>query len=159
MMHIINGPLESLNSNNQYDLNECITLTIGDTIDTNPYIESPLTTSYLDINNLPLLMNGSNKVVFASLNVRSLMSSHEQLSLLLTNLIQNNVNLAVVALQEVWAVPYPDLVNIPGFNLILNSRSSSRGGGVGFYIKDNIDFKTLNNLSPFFEKEFESITI
>lgn len=131
-MHSINGPLESLNSNNQYDLNECLALTIGDSIDTNPYIESPLTTSYLDSNNLPLLMNGSNKIVFASLNVRSLMNSHEQLSLLLTNLIQNNVNMAAVALQEVWAVPYPDLANIPGFKLILNTRSRSRGGGCGF---------------------------
>jgi hypothetical protein len=64
-----------------------------------------------------------------------------------------------VALQEVWAVRYPDLANITGFKLILNSRSNSRGGGVGFYIKDNIDFKTLNNLSPFLKKEFESITI
>jgi hypothetical protein len=87
------------------------------------------------------------------------MSNHEQLSSLLNDLVRKNVNIAAVALQEVWAVPYPDLVNIPGFNLIHNTRSCSRGGGVGFYIKDNFDYKIINDLSPFFEKEFESLTI
>jgi hypothetical protein len=159
MMHINDGPLESLNQNNRYDLNESLTLTLGNDNDSNPYTDHPLTTTYLDTNNLPLLMNGNNKIIFPTLNIRSLMSNHEQLSSLLNDLVRKNVNIAAVALQEVWAVPYPDLVNIPGFNLILNTRSCSRGGGVGFYIKDNIDYKIINNLSPFFEKEFESLTI
>ncbi len=80
MMHINDGLLESLNQNDRYDLNEPLTLTLGNANDSNPYIDHPLVTTYLDTNNLALLMNGNNKSIFASLNIRSLMSNHEQLS-------------------------------------------------------------------------------
>jgi hypothetical protein len=96
---------------------------------------------------------------FASLNIRSLLSNFNHLVSIITNLTTNNVNLAVVALQETWSVPYPDLVQIPGFKLILKTRTNSRGGGIGFYIKESLDHKIINNLSPFFEKDFECLTI
>jgi hypothetical protein len=104
-------------------------------------------------------MSGADKCVFASLNVRSLMSNFNHLISIITNLTTKNVNLAVVALQEIWSVPYPDLVQIPGFILILKTRTNSRGGGVGFYIKESLDHKIINNLSPFFEKDFECLSI
>jgi hypothetical protein len=62
-------------------------------------------------------------------------------------------------MQEVWAVPYPDLVQIPIFNLILQSLSNSRGGGVGFYIHKSYSLKLIQDLSPFHDKIFESITV
>jgi hypothetical protein len=34
-----------------------------------------------------------------------------------------------------------------------------RGGGVGFYIKNNLNASVLENLSPFENKIMESITI
>jgi hypothetical protein len=34
-----------------------------------------------------------------------------------------------------------------------------RGGGVGFYIRNNLEGKIIENLSPFANKVFESITI
>jgi hypothetical protein len=34
-----------------------------------------------------------------------------------------------------------------------------RGGGVGFYIRSGINFKIIDNLSPFEQKIFESLTI
>jgi hypothetical protein len=87
------------------------------------------------------------------------MCNHEQLSLLLSNLISKNLNIVAVALQEVWSVPYPDSVKIPGFNLILNTRKNSRGGGVGFYLSDKFDFNVLRTHSLFIEKEFECLTL
>jgi hypothetical protein len=70
-----------------------------------------------------------------------------------------NLDINSIALQEVWSVPHPELAKIPGFNLILKTREKSRGGGVGFYLKDSLDFKILHDLSPFIEKEFECLTI
>jgi hypothetical protein len=36
---------------------------------------------------------------------------------------------------------------------------NGRGGGVGFYIRDNLKYKIRDDLSPFIENEFESLTI
>jgi hypothetical protein len=124
----------------RFDLSEALTLTLGNSTESNPYIENPISTNYVDNISLSANMSGPKNHIFASLNVRSLMSNHEQLSALLIDLVRNNVNLVAVALQEVWSVPYPELVKIPGFNLILNTRKNSRGGGVGFYIKENTDY-------------------
>ena len=40
-----------------------------------------------------------------------------------------------------------DYVNIASYKSIFKHRSDKRGGSVGFYIKDNISFKTLNDLT------------
>jgi hypothetical protein len=34
-----------------------------------------------------------------------------------------------------------------------------RGGGVGFYVRDDVSFKTIEDLSVFIPKIFESLTI
>jgi hypothetical protein len=65
-----------------------------------------------------------------------------------------------IAVQEIWEVRYPDLVNIPGFKpLIFKQRLGMRGGGVGFFIRENLNAKVIEELSPFENKIFESITI
>ena len=40
-----------------------------------------------------------------------------------------------------------DNVNIAGYKSIFKHCNHKRGGGVGFYIKDNISFKTSNDLT------------
>ena len=40
-----------------------------------------------------------------------------------------------------------DYVNIAGYISIFEHRNDKRGGRVGFYIKDNIFFKTRNDLT------------
>ena len=39
-----------------------------------------------------------------------------------------------------------DYVNIAGYELIFKHRRDKKGGGVGFYIKENISFKRRNDL-------------
>jgi exonuclease III len=73
--------------------------------------------------------------LFISLNIQSLQSKHDKLNEFVLKLVNNNVNIAVIALQEVWSLPYPDLFNITGFTFVHKSRDKGRGGGVGFYIK------------------------
>jgi hypothetical protein len=66
----------------------------------------------------------------------------------------------VIAIQEIWDVRYPELICIPGFKpLIYKKRRDMRGGGVGFFIKNNLNGKIVENLSPFTNKIFESLTI
>ena len=49
---------------------------------------------------------------------------------------------------------------IPGFQrLIFKSRSLSRGGGIGFYVRSGISTKIIEELSVFQDGIFESICI
>ena len=40
-----------------------------------------------------------------------------------------------------------DYVNIAGYESIFKHRKNNKGGGESFYIKENICFKTLNDLT------------
>jgi hypothetical protein len=86
------------------------------------------------------------------------MSKFDQLKEFVLNLSQKNVKIVAIALQEIWSVPYPDLVNIPGFKFVYKLRTSGRGGGVGFYVNDVFQFSLLN-LVPFVDSQFENIVL
>ena len=94
-----------------------------------------------------------------SLNIQSLQSKYQKLINLLNHFSSKGVNIDVIALQEVWQIPFPDLLQIPGYNLFFKTRKKIKGGGVGFYIKDTINAQIIPNLSPFQEKTFETITL
>ena len=51
-------------------------------------------------------------------------------------------------------------IHIPGYQqLIYRNRTNGRGGGVGYYIKDGLNVKIVDRLSPFQDKIFESLTL
>jgi hypothetical protein len=87
------------------------------------------------------------------------MSNHTHLNSIISDLMKNSSNINVIALQETWAVPYPEIIHINGFNFVNKSRKNGRGGGVGFYIRESLKYKIINELSTFIDNEFESITI
>ncbi len=153
------SPLDSLNNNLCLDLNNVINLALGDDNEANPYIDFKLSTNYHDeisfINNF----SGPNNKIMLSLNIRSLMCNHDRLLALVEKLTSKGVNIIAIAIQETWAVPYPDLVQIPNYNFFMKSRSKGRGGGVGFYTLNSYRCKIIEELSPFTDKEFESITV
>ncbi len=105
-------------------------------------------------------MQNKKSAVYLSLNVQSLLSKHEQLSLEIAELECKNVTSDAIALQETWDVKYTDLVPLKGFNpLIFKRRRDMRGGGVGFYIRNGISAEIIENLSPFEKKIIEALTI
>jgi hypothetical protein len=61
----------------------------------------------------------------------------------------------------VWKIPYPDALDIPGYQrLIFKSRSRGNGGGVGLYIRENLNFNVITtNFDSFVDKIFESVTV
>jgi hypothetical protein len=93
-----------------------------------------------------------------SINIQSLMSKHENLKNYVLDLVQNHVPIYVIALQEIWNLQCTDIVSIPGFRFIYQPRRVGRGGGVGFYIRDDIQFRELN-LCQFVDSQFENIVI
>jgi exonuclease III len=70
------------------------------------------------------------------------------------------VKIDAIAIQETWEIRYPELINIPGFQtFVFKNRANMRGGGVGFYIRNGLKYSVLEDLSPFEDKIFESLTI
>jgi hypothetical protein len=95
-----------------------------------------------------------------SINIQRLLSKHEQLLQFIQELEKSNITVEVIAVQEIWDAQYADLVNLPGFKpLIYKKRKNMRGGGVGFYIRNYLNYTVIEHLSPFENKIFESITI
>ena len=66
---------------------------------------------------------------------------------------------SVISLQETWTFPLTNEneLKIEGYKLILNSRVASRGGGVGFYVKNGLNFKKIESMTIMHEKIFECI--
>jgi len=66
----------------------------------------------------------------------------------------------LICLQEVWKVNDPKLFSIEGYHpLIFKCREGARGGGVGIYVRSNLTFKILDNLSFFKDRILESLVI
>ncbi|CRL05518.1 CLUMA_CG018503, isoform A [Clunio marinus] len=60
-----------------------------------------------------------------------------------------NVNVHIIAVSETWFKPHhnSNALNIPGFSLYRHDRnnlSRCRGGGIAFYVKDNIKAKVVS---------------
>ncbi len=55
-----------------------------------------------------------------SLNVQSRPSKYQELTQTICEMTDNDVQVKILALQEVWSVPYPELINIPKLNLYLS---------------------------------------
>jgi exonuclease III len=124
-----------------------------------PYSNLNITSKFYDINSLSQLC-ANGQPIYLSLNIQSLNGKFEEFKQFVIELQQKNVNLDVIALQETWDIQYPDLLSIPGSQTIVyKNRRGMRVGGVSFYVKDGLNFKILNDLSPFEEKIFESISI
>jgi hypothetical protein len=62
-------------------------------------------------------------------------------SLLLSELASNHVNVDIVVLQETWHIPNTEIVKIPVYAFTHQHRTANKGGGVGFYMRNAISSK------------------
>ena len=58
-------------------------------------------------------------------------------------------NFDVIDLSETWLNLYDglDVLNLVGYDLCSKTRQSKRGGGVAMYIRNDIRFEVLDNIS------------
>jgi len=155
------GPvaIDSINKMKKYNLLEELNLFFDNDNIPDPYDQSVINCKYYDEDSFLQNYKNTKNPIYMSLNIQSLNSKYTNLKNLLTNLLNEKLPIKILALQEIWQVPYLSDVKIPGFNFIQLSRKKSKGGGVGFYIKEDIKFKTITNLTILQEKVFECLTI
>ena len=123
----------------------------------NPIPNPDLNSIFYDSSTFIKKFRNTDPSILASLNAQSLLSKHDNLQLLISEL--TSTPLHILAIQETWAIPHPHLVSIPGFNFTHLERKIGRGGGVGFYVRNDLIFRQLPNFSTFIPKIFECLTI
>ena len=95
-----------------------------------------------------------------SLNIQSLPSKYNEFLDLINQFFSNNIHFDIIALQELWTLNDPDIFAINGYKFIFKSRKKgTQGGGVGFYIKKDLNFRIIPEYSIFVDKVFESIFV
>ena len=153
--------LKSLNDNISLDIyNKIINHIIDDNNDNNLYEDINIDSQFYDLDTFINRFANSKSPLFINLNIQSLMSKHDKLNTFIGHLNNSNVTIDIIALQETWTVRYPHLLTIPGYQpLIFTNRSKGRGGDVGFYVRNGLNVKILDNLSPYQDKLLETLTI
>jgi hypothetical protein len=146
----------SSNLDNDND-NESLPFIISDDIDS-PYNNSIFNCNYVD--HLSICSSYlNNNVNIMSLNVQSLSAKFSELKDLLNHFSTNNFLPEIILLQEIWQITDPNIFQLDHYQpLISKCRSINRGGGVGIYVKNGINFN-FNNNSVFLENVLESVLI
>ena len=124
-----------------------------------PYEDIIIKHKYFDTPTFVNNFKHHNNPIFFSINIQSLLSKIHSLRDYVDNLSTNSVPILGIAVQEIWQIEHPEALKIPGFTFIYQTRSASRGGGVGFYLLSEIPYKVIKDLSVFKEKSFESLTL
>ena len=87
-----------------------------------------------------------HKFSLLHVNARSLNKNFESLESLLFTL--NNFKFSIIGVTETWLHnTSPSIFNLHNYNLIRRDREEQRGGGVAFYISENLQFKVRKEIS------------
>lgn len=106
---------------------------------------------------LLITKDNPNSTSIAHLNVQSLMSTFNEFGVMV-----NDRNFDIIALTETWLTDSKqqlDYVQLPGYVTEFRSRVGKKGGGVGFYVKEEITFKPRRDLTRTCELEVLFIEI
>src|SRR6218665_1884591 len=111
--------------------------------DINYYNERPIDCSYVTCEDLkPHVLRNNNLLSLLHINCRSISFKLGEVERLLICL-----NIDVLAVTETWLNNDTALsVNIPGYDFIFNNRPGGGSGGVGFYVKCNINYARYSPL-------------
>ncbi|XP_031571341.1 uncharacterized protein LOC116305543 [Actinia tenebrosa] len=125
------------------------------------YLNIPNSNYYISeqFNEITCNDNNNSKFSLLHLNARSINQNLTKLTDFLTTL---DLTFSLIGITETWLDKRnssSDYINIEGYNFIQKSRDDRPGGGVGLFIKDDINFKIRNDLTVFDSQILESIFI
>lgn len=99
-----------------------------------------------------------NNFICLNMNIWSLPSKFDQFKSFLDNLSHNDVYPHAFTLQEIFQ-PQPQIHDISGYNFYFKARSKSRGGGIGTYLRKDLNAKVIDSEFAFIENVFESLPL
>ena len=128
-------------------------------VDDSPYANIDIKCKYLDEFQYCLEYKNLKNLSFMTFNIQSLQSKFNQFKDMMQNLINNSCAPEIILLQEIWKLHDAVHFDLAGYTFIHKTRTSSQGGGVGIYIKNNIQFSVLEHYSIFIDHIYESLFI
>ena len=141
--HLREGPRLEVYTDAQE--NRPLTLNYDLDPDDNYFINRPLVSKYSTPSALETVFSSNRELTsLMHINSRSLASKISTIAFLL-----NQLSIDILAITETWLEePTTDSTQITGYSLIHKVRSSGRGGGVGFAIKNHIKYKVVDRVTP-----------
>ena len=114
--------------------------------------------SYFESNEfVDYIGNRAEKFSVYSHNIRSLNNKINDVQELLSELDTENFSFSVLLFQEIWAANNAQTNRLENYqDIILQTREERRGGGLGIYLKQNLRYEIINELSFIQAGEFES---
>jgi len=149
-------PLDQLNA----DPNHHTTFkSLFDTANDEQSIQQPSITSlFHDTYTFNGKYSSTSKPIIMSINIQSLQSKHGALQQLLGDICNESVPVQIIAMQETWKIQYPEYLGISNYKLYNTNRAGGmRGGGVGFYVHEDLTAEVLQSTN--IAKVFECMTI
>ena len=103
------------------------------------------------------LQNSTN---YFHINCRGLSSNWENVRDLLCDLHSDNFAFDMIGVSEVYRCENDSRLSLPGYHdMLTRCREDGARGGVGLFVKDNINYIVRDDLSVFISHVFESLFI
>ena len=122
-----------------------------------PYSDININCKYSSLNDY---RKDIDNISVLSLNIQSLPSKFLEFSDLLNELFISNSYPDIICLQEIWQLHDSSSFNIPNYHpIVTNVRNSAKGGGVGIYVHDSLNFRILPQCCISLDRIFETLFI
>ena len=149
--------------NDGTDLKECLQNYFHDTdLMDNPLALISIDSPYLDIEDIPTKIPPDIGFSYKTLhiNIHSVPDKIDKLREMLAQFLNVNIEFDFILLCEAFMKDNTmHLYNLSGYTLVCNNRQMLIKGGVAIYIRDSISYKVREDISVFYEGEFETIFI
>ena len=154
-----NFSLDQIRDSTEFDLLKTYEINSDDSIDS-PFNEMSTSKYYYPDQFREMLNQLTNTSSYFHLNCRGLSNNWDSFRELLLELHTKQFSFDFIGISELWRCAGDSRLHLPGYTkLISRNRDDDSRGGVGLYVKDNINFTLRNDLSVFIPHVFESLFI
>ena len=151
------------------DFNEDLDKYLESSTYTNPLAIHNIDSNYYEVQDIKNVQSNNTKYKYHALhiNIQGLLSSLDNLKLLIRKLEDNGINTDFILLCETFLhgtdpqqlEVLKKTCKISGYNFIPKNRQIKTKGSVGIYIKDCYEYDEREDLSIFHEGEFETLFV
>jgi hypothetical protein len=159
-MHTNNTVLDDLNLDQSLDAKIYLNEYILNDENVSQFFQTHITSSYSDMKTFFECYSKTTDPLLLSINIQSLNSKFDSLKAFVCAAQDAEIPLDLIILQETWEIKFPDKLMLPGFQrIVYHTRQAGRGGGVGIYVRNGLNFKERKDLENYKVNTFENIVI
>jgi hypothetical protein len=149
-MHTNGTLLDDPKKDSTCDASDLLTSYLSDNENVSQFFQTNISSSYHDCKTFIDAFKNTSDPIILSLNIQSLNSKYGALKLFTKRLQDFDIPIDLILLQETWEIKFPEQFSLPGFqNIVFRTREGGRGGGVGIYVRNGLNFKIRTDLESY----------